>query len=192
VIFTKKRIKELKAAFEAAEKEWQSQNDQARAWSGIFTEVSLLASDSPKPFSILGEKQTDPEIFRVNSFEHLLRVLEAEKLPPMREVAFETLPACPGHGYVITNDGFSARYLPGRNVIIATASKPLTHPGEKPETLVCTLQADEWNLLAARWRALDGEIQGSKSLEEARNAGMTGIEFLELAAKGLGVHQYLD
>ncbi len=103
--------------------------------------------------------------------------VQIAKLPALRPVYFETLPACPGHGYVLTSDGFTARYLPGRNVVIVEAS----YEGARR---VIILQIAEWSVIVERWLQLRAEIDFADSPERARAAGLAGIDWVD---QGLGV-----
>ena len=98
-----------------------------------------------------------------------------EKLRHMRKYWFETIPPCPGHGYVVSSDGFEATFLQGRNVVIVTADSL----GDNDISVKAVLQTEEWNKLAAEWEKLDQRILSAESDEQARSEGVDALKFVE-------------
>ena len=98
-----------------------------------------------------------------------LECLRAPDLPHLREVFFETLPF--SNRYVVTRDGFTARYLAGRNVVIVSASS-------EEEEISAVLQITDWNKLYQVWYRLDEKIKACASEEKARAEGRDALPFL--------------
>ena len=98
-----------------------------------------------------------------------------KKLRHMRKYYFETIPACPGHGYVVSTDGFDATFLQGRNVVIVEAAGL----GNNNINVKAVLQTAEWNKLAAEWEKLDQAISSAESDEQARAEGVDALQFVE-------------
>ena len=125
--------------------------------SGELTSADGRGIYSPARYARIAGKVLFPELFRA--------------LPDLRPVYFETLPAASG-GYEVVSDGFSARYLPGRNVVIVTT---------RTTGRQAVLQVAEWHRLRVLLLALylqiglEREAHGEAG---ARNAGEMADDFL--------------
>jgi len=133
----------------------------------VEIKAELTAASEPgmhnsRRFVVLEVKSRFPELFWT--------------LPELRPVFFETLPSAPG-GYIVPFDGFFARYLPGRNVVVCTTRET----GSRR-----VLQVVEWRRLLCRLLALYLEIDMSFERHGeagARKAGIMADDFLD----GFGV-----
>ena len=95
------------------------------------------------------------------------------KLRPMRNYRFETLPACPGHGYEISNDWVDVRYLPERSKFIVQGGCGGTR---------LTLDKNQWLLVLKELDELQRMFDEAEDSEKARAQGELGYELLERLA----------